>query len=117
MSKFLDNAYLSVSSTKIKHCNDIANKLQQLGILASITPNTSVVLQDNNYVIENVSFKENNPVAIIEESAKLKIAYNLIKHGKKVTIKDRESIIREVKKEYGKLFSYESVSTNSTQPS
>lgn len=60
----------------------------------------------NNYIIENVCFKENNPVSIIEESAKLKIGLNLIKCGKKVIIKDKKNIIDQVKKEYGNLFDY-----------
>ena len=57
------------------------------------------------YVIKNVCFKEYNPVSIIEESAKLKIAKKLIEDGKKVIIKDNEDMIEEVKKEYGNLFS------------
>ena len=59
------------------------------------------------YVIKNVCFKEDNPVSIIEESAKLKIAKKLIEDGKKVIIKDNEDMIEEVKKEYGNVFIYE----------
>ena len=67
------------------------------------------LLKDNldSYIIENVCFKEGNPVSIIEESAKLKIAKKLIENGKKVIIKDGKDMIQEVKKEYGNLFSYE----------
>lgn len=58
------------------------------------------------YIIENVCYKENSQIPLIEESAKLKIAKQLIKVGKKVIIKDYESTINEVKKEYGILFEY-----------
>jgi UDP-glucose 6-dehydrogenase len=59
-----------------------------------------------HYVIENVCYKENTKIAIIEESAKLKIANELIKSGKKVTIYDSKEIINEVKKEFGNIFNY-----------
>jgi nucleotide sugar dehydrogenase len=58
------------------------------------------------YIIEDVAYKPICPVPIIEESAKLNIAYGLVKYGKKVIIKDRDFIIEEVKKKYGSLFEY-----------
>jgi nucleotide sugar dehydrogenase len=61
------------------------------------------------YVFENVCYKENSKIPIIEESAKLKIAKNLSKLGKTVIIRDVQDIIIEVKKEYGNLFNYEIV--------
>ena len=61
----------------------------------------------DEYVIEDICYKENSVVPIIEESAKLKIAEQLIKKGKKVIIKDVPHMIDEVKKEYGILFDYE----------
>jgi len=62
----------------------------------------------NTYVFEDVCFKENCPVAIIEESAKLKMANILVKdHGKKVIIKDRDKVIKLVKEEFGNLFEYQ----------
>ena len=64
-------------------------------------------LNQDEYLIENICFKENSKVPIIEESAKLKIAEILIKNGKKVTIKDEIQLIQEVQKEYGKLFEYQ----------
>lgn len=62
--------------------------------------------KDDIIVIENVCYKENSKIPIIEESAKLKIAFYLRKHGHRVIIKDTEEIIREVKKEYGTIFEY-----------
>ena len=63
----------------------------------------------DTYIIEDISYKENSHVPIIEESAKLKIAKELVKRGKKVIIKDLPHMIRVVKMEYGNLFSYEEI--------
>ena len=60
----------------------------------------------NEYVIENVCYKENSKIPIIEESAILKIAKRLVEAGKKVIIKDEKQLIDEVKKEYGNIFEY-----------
>ena len=72
---------------------------------------TSQLLKENKneYLMENVCYKENSKIPLIEESAKLKIAKNLVLNGKKVTIKDEIQIINEVKKEYGNLFDYQVV--------
>ena len=69
---------------------------------------TQKLLDENKdeYVIENVCYKQDSKIPIIEESAKLQIAKKLLKKGKKVTIKDEIQLINEVKKEYGNLFNY-----------
>ena len=69
---------------------------------------TQKLLDENKeiYIIENICYKENSKISIIEESAKLKIAKQLVEAGKKVIIKDEIQLINEVKKEYGKLFEY-----------
>lgn len=59
------------------------------------------------YVIENVCYKENSKIPIIEESAKLNIAKKLVASGKKVIIKDDAQLINEVKKSFGNIFEYE----------
>jgi nucleotide sugar dehydrogenase len=59
------------------------------------------------YTFENVCYKENSIIPIIEESAKLKIANKLVKYGKTVVISDVNDIINEVKKEYGNRFVYQ----------
>jgi nucleotide sugar dehydrogenase len=59
------------------------------------------------YIFEDVAFKENCTLPLIEESAKLKIAQILVKRGKTVVIRDHEAIVRAVRKEYGNLFQYE----------
>jgi len=58
------------------------------------------------YTIEDICYKENSVIPIIEESAKLKIGMELLKMGLKVTIKDVPHMITEVRKEYGCLFEY-----------
>tara|TARA_Y100000389_G_scaffold69863_1_gene66561 strand:+ start:1503 stop:2609 length:1107 start_codon:yes stop_codon:yes gene_type:complete len=59
------------------------------------------------YLIENVCYKENSKIPIIEESAKLNIAKKLVNAGKCVTIKDEIQLINEVKKNYGNIFEYD----------
>ena len=59
-------------------------------------------------IIEDVCYKENSQIPIIEESAKLKIAESLVKkYNQEVIIRDVEPILNEVKKEYGNLFLYD----------
>ena len=69
---------------------------------------TQKLLDENReeYVIENVCYKEDSKIPIIEESAKLQIAKRLVENGKKVTIRDEIQLINEVKKEYGNIFNY-----------
>ena len=67
----------------------------------------TIQFDTSHYIFENVCYKENSKIPIIEESAKLKIAEILAKkHGKTVIIRDVDCIIKEVKKEYGNLFQY-----------
>jgi nucleotide sugar dehydrogenase len=69
---------------------------------------TQKFLKENkdDYTFQDICYKANSKVPIIEESAKLKIAKNLVDKGKSVTIKDEPQLINEVKKEYGNIFKY-----------
>jgi nucleotide sugar dehydrogenase len=68
---------------------------------------TGCIINGSEYMFTGVCYKEGSKIPLIEESAKLKIAEILVKqYQKKVIIQDTESIIREVKKEYGSIFSY-----------
>ena len=60
----------------------------------------------SEYIIENVCYKENSKIPLIEQSANVKIAKKLTMFGKKVIIKDTPELIEEVKKQYGNLFEY-----------
>tara|TARA_B110001454_G_C12711196_1_gene430789 strand:- start:787 stop:1899 length:1113 start_codon:yes stop_codon:yes gene_type:complete len=64
-------------------------------------------LDREKFTFTDICYKENSKIPIIEESAKLKIAANIARMGKNVTIKDEVQLINEVKKEYGNLFKYE----------
>lgn len=66
------------------------------------------------YLFEDVSFKQNSAVPIIEESQKLEVACLLArKHNRKVIIKDRPAVLREVRKVHGRLFEYEEAAGSS----
>jgi UDP-glucose 6-dehydrogenase len=69
------------------------------------------LLKENKdvYLFEDVAYKPQCPVPIVEESQPLAVAYRLVKKGKKVVIRDRGFIIAEVMKEFGDVFSYETI--------
>ena len=57
--------------------------------------------------IEDVNYKDNCNVVILDESAKLKLAEYIVKNSsKKVIIYDYPCVISEVKKMFGNIFSY-----------
>jgi len=65
------------------------------------------------YIFQDVCYKANCPVPLIDESQKLEVARILVSEkGRKVVIRDRPAVIREVQKDFGNLFGYEEVSDN-----
>jgi len=86
----------------LPEATDNSNRLHALTMVQNF-------LKENKdlYVFENVAYKENCTVPIIEESQKLEVAKRLVKEGKKVLIRDKKPIISEVMKEYGSMFTYE----------
>ena len=76
---------------------------------------TMIMVQDlldqnlSEYVFEDVAYKENCKVDIIEESQKLVMAKIIAKKGLKVTIKDRKGIVDLVQRTFGSIFDYEIV--------
>ena len=76
------------------HANIMAENLLEEGALGC------------EYVFENVAYKDNCPVNIIEESQKLEVAKKLVERGERVIIKDRASILEAVQLEYGNMFRY-----------
>jgi len=68
-----------------------------------------VLIEKNldKYVFEDVCFKENCKVVMIEESQKLYVAFLVSQEKKRVIIRDREAVITAVKIEYGDNFEYE----------
>ena len=91
----------SILSSKNNNQNQLIEN-----ILILDTETTGLDENKDEYVIENVCYKEDSKIPIIEESAKLQIAKRLVENGKKVTIKDEIQLINEVKKEYGNIFNY-----------
>jgi len=59
------------------------------------------------YIFEDVCYKPNCPVPIIEESQKLEVAKLLKMSGKRVIIKDSQKVIKNVMLEFGSFFDYE----------
>ena len=57
-------------------------------------------------IFENVAYKENCSVPIIEESQKLVVAEGLAKKNKRVIILDTKSVIEEVRQKFGNIFEY-----------
>lgn len=62
---------------------------------------------NDSFLFTNVAYKENTKVPIIEESQKLAIAAGLARSNKRVTIRDNEAVVAEVRKLFGSLFEYE----------
>ena len=60
----------------------------------------------NEYTFESVTYKDNCPVPIIEESQKLVVAEALAKQGKRVVIVDTPAVIAEVQQAFGNIFEY-----------
>lgn len=59
------------------------------------------------YIFEDVSYKPNCPVKIIEASQKVEVAKHVAESGKPVTIRDTEEVIHLLQEKYGNLFNYE----------
>mmetsp|Transcript_211 Transcript_211/g.427 ORF Transcript_211/g.427 Transcript_211/m.427 type:complete len:396 (-) Transcript_211:1120-2307(-) len=74
---------------------------------ANVMVESLLQLKQDVYVFEDVAYKEKCPVAIIEESQKLVLAKALVKHGKRVLIRDTADKIAAVQEDFGKLFEYE----------
>jgi UDPglucose 6-dehydrogenase len=62
------------------------------------------------YEFEDVTYKPKCAVPMIDRSPKLEVACALVRAGKQVKIRDRHAVILEVMKEYGDMFTYETVS-------
>lgn len=102
-NRALGNYANSIGITPIiPYATDESNKFH-----ARTMANILIKQDKYKYVFEDVAYKDNCPVPIIEESQKLEVAKLVAKSGKNVIIKDRKEIIDAVKLEYGKMFSYE----------
>lgn len=98
-----------------------ANYVESIGLDSSIFRNTDKLNQKHtmymakklleeerdSYVFQDVSFKENSPVKILQESQKLEVARLVAQAGKPVTIIDTEEVVQQLEQEFGSLFHYE----------
>jgi len=87
-----------IISQATDHSNKFHAKIMALDLLAQ---NKEV------YVFEDVNYKENCPVVILEESQKLVVAEIIAKKGKRVIIRDKANVIHQVIQKFGNLFEYE----------
>lgn len=88
----------------IPQATDTSNKLHAQFMIEQL-------LMENRqeYIFENVTYKENCTVPIIEESQKLVIAEALARQGKNVVIIDVPAVIEQVQKTYGNIFEYRTI--------
>ena len=106
LKKFVDES--EINSNLLEATTDYNNyhiKFQSQYLIDYYDNNPNEVI-----IIEGICYKENCDVPIIEESAKLKIAFELykyyFKYNREIIIKDKKNLIDEVKKEYGNIFKY-----------
>lgn len=61
------------------------------------------------YIFEDVNYKDNCPVVILEESQKLAVATLISSKGHRVLIRDRAEVINQVQQKFGNIFEYETI--------
>lgn len=86
----------------IPRATDNANKLHAQFMTEQLLAEN----RSDEYVFEGVTYKDNCPVPIIEESQKLVIAAALAKQGKRVVIVDCPAVLTEVQAVFGNIFEY-----------
>lgn len=86
----------------INEATDNANKLH-----AKFMAERLLAQNLNIYIFEDVNYKDNCNVIILEESQKLAVASILAKYKKNVVIRDKKNVILEVQQKFGNLFKYE----------
>lgn len=77
---------------------------QQLKLISMNVLPENVQMIDNEFIITGVSYKANSE--ILDESQQLKLAFALAKTHK-VTIRESEYLVNQLKSEYGNFFNYE----------
>jgi len=86
----------------IPQASDAANKLHAQWMIKQF-----LAEDREEYIFTEVTYKDNCPVPIIEESQKLVVAAGLTEYGKRVVIVDTSSVIAEVQKVFGNIFVYQ----------
>ena len=107
LSLFLEQSYIDSAIVKAA---DKYNNLHSNIMALAISDKLKKDKKDKDiYIMEDVCFKPNRHIPLIEESPKLKIANALRYQGITVKIKDLKEIIDLVRMEYGNVFLYEIV--------
>lgn len=88
----------------IPYATDNSNKLH-----AQFMAERMIAENKKEYIFEDVNYKENCDVIILEESQKLAVAKILKEKGKNILIRDRKEVIEQVKCKYGSAFEYEEI--------
>ena len=88
----------------IPQATDNANKLH-----AKFMAERLLAQNLEQYVFEDVNYKDNCEVIILEESQKLAVAQEIAKQGKRVLIRDKKNVISEVQQKFGNLFEYQTI--------
>jgi UDPglucose 6-dehydrogenase len=103
-NNIITNILEDVDDYNEKHIGELAENLYNLHLKQYVSNYNN----KNTLFIENICFKPNSKVPIIEESCNLKIARYLKKKypRTKIIIKDNKHLIDMVRKEYGDLFEY-----------
>ena len=86
----------------IPEATDKLNKLH-----AKLMAEEMLKQNKDEYIFEDVNYKPNCQVIILEESQKLAVAEIIVQKNKKVIIKDRKEVIEQVQQTFGSLFEYE----------
>lgn len=103
-----DNRALGTYARKVGILPEICDATDSYNKLhANTMANILLAKNLDEYIIEDVAYKPKCPVDIIEESQPIEVAKLLVRAGKRVTIKDRRTIVDLVKRTYGRIFSYE----------
>jgi nucleotide sugar dehydrogenase len=87
---------------KISQATDESNNLHLMYQVESFLKSNQ---SNEDVIFESITYKPES--ALLIESQQLKFAVLLAQNGVKVTIKERSSVIEELKNEYGELFTYE----------
>lgn len=78
----LDKPTLSISSHKITDCSKVVNTLKKIGVISQVNHNTSIVKENNKFIIENgcnIKFIE------FPKHLSLKNTWKILKNNHKLT--------------------------------
>ena len=112
-----DNRALGVYARKMGIEPTICDATDHCNRLHAATMTNILLKQElEHYVVEDVAYKPNCPVDMIEESQPLEVAKRLVHADKQVTIRDWSAIVELVRRTHGRMFHYEIVEKRTAEP-